>query len=257
MTKLLFLFSSFLFFPSLFALQINNKIISKKDLQKRLKKIKKLNPGNIQDAKNEIINFELAIQEARKYNLHKEEETAKKIDLLLYQSYLDRFLSPKLSSLKIPKKAIREYFLKRPEIHTRTLSFLKREKSGVIKKTKIAKLNKIQKKALARPLTFEKLVRKHSEDHNAHLGGDAGFGGENNLLPEYYKQALLLKPGQISPVFESPYGYHIIQLIKRKKWKMASPQYKDYIREKIKKRKAKKLYREHFAKLQKKALIKE
>jgi len=61
------------------------------------------------------------------------------------------------------------------------------------------------------------IARLYSEDP-----GSAPNGGQyNNVVPgmmvaEFEKVAYSLKPGEISEVFETQYGFHFIQLISRK-----------------------------------------
>jgi peptidyl-prolyl cis-trans isomerase SurA len=61
---------------------------------------------------------------------------------------------------------------------------------------------------------FVALARDYSEDPGSReAGGDLGFTQKGELVPSYEKAAFALKPGQISEIVESRFGYHIIQLI--------------------------------------------
>ena len=61
---------------------------------------------------------------------------------------------------------------------------------------------------------FAMLAQIYSEDlGSAKLGGDLGFAGRGKMLPEFEGAALALKPGEMSNVIESQYGYHLIKLI--------------------------------------------
>ncbi len=46
-------------------------------------------------------------------------------------------------------------------------------------------------------------------------GGDLGFVPSGQLPPEI-EQAAALKPGELSPVFESPFGFHVLKLEERR-----------------------------------------
>ena len=64
--------------------------------------------------------------------------------------------------------------------------------------------------------SFETQARINSQDPgSAQLGGliEASRG---MMVPQFEATAFSLKPGEISQVFETDYGYHIIQLIERK-----------------------------------------
>ncbi len=64
--------------------------------------------------------------------------------------------------------------------------------------------------------SFEELARTNSEDGSAKDGGDLGWQNPENLVPEFVEEMNKLKPGEISPVFKSRFGWHIIQMVARK-----------------------------------------
>ncbi len=78
-----------------------------------------------------------------------------------------------------------------------------------------AKLEIIRERALSGE-SFEELARTNSEDGSARDGGDLGWQNPENLVPEFVKEMEKLSPGEISPVFKSRFGWHIVQLIGRK-----------------------------------------
>jgi peptidyl-prolyl cis-trans isomerase SurA len=64
---------------------------------------------------------------------------------------------------------------------------------------------------------FATLAVLYSEDPgNAPRGGDLGFFGRGEMDPTFTKAVFSLKTGGISPVVESVFGFHLIQLIERK-----------------------------------------
>ena len=62
---------------------------------------------------------------------------------------------------------------------------------------------------------FSTLAVLYSEGPSASKGGEIGFLGRGELDPAYAKAAFSLKKGAISPIVESEFGYHLIQLIER------------------------------------------
>ena len=64
---------------------------------------------------------------------------------------------------------------------------------------------------------FSTLALLYSEDPgSAKKGGELGFQGRGELVPEFEAAAFALKDGEISEVVETEYGYHIIQMIERR-----------------------------------------
>jgi peptidyl-prolyl cis-trans isomerase SurA len=64
---------------------------------------------------------------------------------------------------------------------------------------------------------FNELAKKYSEDPSAQAnGGEMGYVGRGSMVPEYEATAFKLRKGEISHPFESPFGFHITQLIDRR-----------------------------------------
>ena len=64
---------------------------------------------------------------------------------------------------------------------------------------------------------FSTLAKFYSEDGSARNGGEFGYMGRNQLVPEFANVAFTLNdPKKVSKIVRSEYGYHIIQLIDKK-----------------------------------------
>jgi peptidyl-prolyl cis-trans isomerase SurA len=64
---------------------------------------------------------------------------------------------------------------------------------------------------------FGALARLYSQDPgSAPLGGDLGFADRNTFVKEFSAWAFRLKAGEFSPVFETDYGFHFLQVIERR-----------------------------------------
>lgn len=66
------------------------------------------------------------------------------------------------------------------------------------------------------PDNFEKMAREKSDDvASAKNGGDLGFFAKSDMVEPFSKQAFTQQPNTISPVIQTPYGYHIIKVTDR------------------------------------------
>ncbi len=64
---------------------------------------------------------------------------------------------------------------------------------------------------------FSSMARMYSEDPGSSIkGGELGDFGRGMMAPEFEAVAFSLQPGEVSDIVETEFGYHIIQLIKRK-----------------------------------------
>lgn len=64
---------------------------------------------------------------------------------------------------------------------------------------------------------FGTLATLYSQDPgSAPAGGDLGFADRSTFVKEFAAMAFKLKAGDISPVFETDYGFHFLQVIERR-----------------------------------------
>jgi len=64
---------------------------------------------------------------------------------------------------------------------------------------------------------FAELARKYSADPGSKgLGGDLGWFSAGTMVPAFEKVLEKTRPGEISDVFRSRYGWHILQVLERK-----------------------------------------
>jgi peptidyl-prolyl cis-trans isomerase C len=77
------------------------------------------------------------------------------------------------------------------------------------------KAEAIRKRILAGE-DFAALAKAESSCPSSTKGGDLGFFGKGEMVPAFENAAAALKPGEMSGVVETQFGYHIIKLVEKK-----------------------------------------
>ncbi|NNG25098.1 peptidylprolyl isomerase [Telluria aromaticivorans] len=79
------------------------------------------------------------------------------------------------------------------------------------------KLLELKEKVDNKASTFEDLARQYSQEPaSAAKGGDLGWLAPGDAGPEFDQALTSLKPGEMSDVIESPFGYHLLRVVERK-----------------------------------------
>jgi len=63
---------------------------------------------------------------------------------------------------------------------------------------------------------FAELARRYSQDTSKDQGGDLGYFAHGAMVPQFDEAAFKLQPGQISPVVETAFGWHVIKVEDRR-----------------------------------------
>ncbi len=61
--------------------------------------------------------------------------------------------------------------------------------------------------------SFARVANRHSVDPVARRGGDLGYLTKGNMIPAFETVIFDMKPGEVSGIVESDFGYHIIKLV--------------------------------------------
>jgi peptidyl-prolyl cis-trans isomerase D len=124
-------------------------------------------------------------------------------------------------SVTVPEDDLKKYYTENaerfstPEERRASHILVKAEKSApadVRAKAK-AKAESLLAELKKNPAVFAELAKKNSDDPgSAERGGDLDFFGRGAMVKPFEDAAFSLKPGELSGVVESDFGYHIIHV---------------------------------------------
>ncbi|MDO6387959.1 peptidylprolyl isomerase [Uliginosibacterium sp. 31-12] len=84
---------------------------------------------------------------------------------------------------------------------------------------------------------FAEMAKVHSSDLTSAKGGDLGWLNAGETVPEFDRAMNALKPGELSGVVASPFGWHLIQVLERRKMDVTADQRKFAARQAVRERK--------------------
>lgn len=77
-------------------------------------------------------------------------------------------------------------------------------------------LKEVREKIISEQETFGDMAKKYSRDPgSARAGGELGTFGRGQMVPEFEEVAFNINEGDVSEIFETNYGYHILQVSKK------------------------------------------
>ena len=188
-----------------------------------------VNDEDVDDEINKRLNYfesQLgSIKEVEKYFKKSKVE----IEFELAKVIKDQFLAQRVqgaitADVKVTPSEVKAFFNQQekseiPEIPTKVeLSqiVIRPEISHIQKDELRQKLNTFRERVYSGE-DFKMLATLYSDDPgSASNGGELGFVSRGDLVPEFERAAFRLKEGEISEVVESQFGFHIVQLIKRR-----------------------------------------
>lgn len=120
---------------------------------------------------------------------------------------------------------------------TRARHILIRLNEVVAEAEAVRRLQEIREK-LAKGGDFAEFARTSSEDGSASRGGDLGWLSPGDTVPEFEQAMKALKPGEVSQPVQSPFGWHLIQVMERRTEDLTIERQRQMARQAIRARKA-------------------
>lgn len=232
--------------------KVGNKSITLKDLNDRYEEVKRqaINPPTKKLFLEDLVRYEMGVQEAQKRQLEKDPLVAERLRQELYKALVEKELGEKIAKLQVSEAEMKKAYADNPEIRTSHIlievkpNANAQERAGARKRAE-----EIYAEVKSSKRSFEELVKLYTDDVTTKpMGGDLGFQTKLTLVPAYYDAAEKLKVGQISNIVETPYGFHIIKMTGRNSYDQAN---KRALKGAVFEKKRVALYNDFFNKLKK------
>ena len=102
---------------------------------------------------------------------------------------------------------------------------------------------------------FGDLAKLNSDDSSSVRGGDLGWIDPGDTVPEFERTMHGLKVGQVSDPFASPFGWHLLQVLERRKTDVSDERKRKDARVILRERKADEAYQEWLRQLRDRAFV--
>lgn len=102
---------------------------------------------------------------------------------------------------------------------------------------------------------FAELARLYSQDGSAAKGGDLGWLNPGDTVPEFERAMNALKDKEVSPVVQSPFGMHLIQLIERRQHDVSEERKRLNAKQALRERKLDEAYQDWLRQLRDRAYV--
>ncbi len=102
---------------------------------------------------------------------------------------------------------------------------------------------------------FGELAKLNSDDSSAVNGGDLGWLYQGDTVPEFEQMMNSLKQGEVSPFFKSSFGWHLMQVLERRKADVSGERKRMEARQILRERKGDEAFQEWLRQLRDRAFV--
>jgi peptidyl-prolyl cis-trans isomerase C len=235
--------------------KIGDKVITLEEFEKEVESLPDfykpllLDPKAKREFLEKLIDREILLLEARKAGVYEREDVRRKIEECEKGVILDAFLSQILREKdEVTEEEAKRYYDEHKEEFFMNESI--RVRHIVVRTLEEAKEIK---KRLEQGEDFVELAKRYSISPSGKWGGDLGYIQRGQVGKEFEKAAFSLKrPGEISDIVKTTFGYHIIRLEDRKPPRQLSfEEVRDKIIQKLKEQKKQKALEDYLKKVKK------
>lgn len=168
----------------------------------------------------DLIRYEVGVQEAEKRKIQEDADVKERFRQEMYKGLIEKDLGQKVKEIKVTETEMKKYYEKNPDLKAaHILIEFKQNASEEEIETSKKRALEILKEVKSSKRDFAELVKLYSDDViSKDRMGDLEFQNRLTLVPAFYDAALALKPGQISDLVRTRFGFHIIKLLERRSY---------------------------------------
>ena len=201
---------------------VNGSVITRADLdmemsniqQQYLRNGEQLNDSQIKkEALDNLVDIELLYQESQKKGIKIDEQILRRMTV---QQFIDKQFIQKVT---VSDKEIKAYYNSHPDYFkqpekVQASHILIKVATGADKSQKTEARKKIEKilKKLQKGGDFAALAKEFSQCPSSVRGGDLGYFTRGQMAKPFEETAFDLKPGKVSDIVETKFGYHLIKV---------------------------------------------
>ena len=177
------------------------------------------------------------------------------IEKLIVEKFVDK--------TTVPEKEIKAYYeshlnlFKQPEQVKASHILIKVDPKAKEpeKEDALKKIRDVQKKQIKGD-DFAKLAKEYSQGPSNAKGGDLGYFKRGQMVPAFEEVAFKLKPGEVSDIVKTRFGYHLIKVVDKKpESTVPYEEIKDKLAQYLKQEKVQKEIKQLVEKLRKEAKV--
>jgi peptidyl-prolyl cis-trans isomerase SurA len=119
----------------------------------------------------------------------------------------------------------------------------------------VRRLTEIRQRIEGGTASFQEMARQYSKDGTASSGGDLGWVYPGDTVPEFERAMDELAPGRIAGPVQSPFGYHLIEVLERRTDEASPDRVRAAARNAIRERKGAEAYQEWISQVRDRAYV--
>ncbi len=193
------------------AAKAGNAVLTREELQKRMT-LEGLPPNRENEFIENWINEELLVQEARRQGIEKTDELKWEIEKVEKQYLINQLIEKTFAEkIRITDSNVSDFYEK-----NKTIFNVDEDEVHLLQiMTKNLADAEMTLQEIKAGKPFEQAARDRSIDPFRDKGGDMGFVGRNDVIPELSRIAFSLPEGSLSSILKSNQGYHILKIQKK------------------------------------------